>query len=497
VEPPTGPQYDLGDPLGEGGVAIVYKATDRGLDRTVAVKCLRDELARRVDVRERFFDEARILGSLEHPGAIPIHQAGRLPDGRLYYSMKKVAGRTLQEMLAERTPEQVKDRQKLLLHVDLFARVCETMAAAHAERVIHRDLKPDNIMVDDFGAVYVMDWGLAKRLDDEDSRETSKTRVGAVIGTPAYMSPEQASGESLHSDTQSDVFSLGVVLYEILTGKNPFGASSARHAMKGVLYHDPDAPGSVNPMVGRALSAICMKALAKDPYKRYADARELLDDIRRFRQFVPVLAVKPRLVERVYYWSKRRPVLAAVSATVASVALIIGLGLGLQTYLERVALKEAYAELNEALRDVDDLEAQLAECTSRLTDPSLTDRQRRVLVARSQVLKSLIEVERGSVIGAAWAVDELLDDSGRAEDLGRDDYIKLIRSAVDRKEWIEAYALLSYGLEQIREKDDYPLTPEELAEYEQLRKHVRAEIDKAGLGPALEGIRVSGRPEPE
>ena len=484
-----GSHYDLGDPLGEGGMAVVYKATDRGLERTVAVKTLKDELAKRADIRDRFFEEARILGALEHPGAIPIHQAGRLPDGRLYYSMKKVAGRTLQEMLAGRSAEQIRDRQQLLHYVDVFARICETMAAAHAERVIHRDLKPENIMVDEFGAVYVMDWGLAKRLDEDEYRsETSKTRVGAVIGTPAYMSPEQASGESLHSDCQSDVFSLGVVLYEILTGKNPFGASNARHAMKGVLYHDPDQPSSLNPLVSRALSAVCMKALAKDPYKRYANARELLDEIRRYRQFVPVLAVRPRLRDRIYYWSKRRPVLAAISGTVGSVALVLGLGFGFQAYLEGQALEEAYEELNEALREVDDLEQQLGRIKTRLTDPTLTDQQRRVMVARSQVLTALIEVERGSVIGASWAVDELLEDDGLAQDLARDDYIKQVRSAIEHEEWIQAYALLSLGIDFVEDHPDYPVTPEEVAEFQQMRNEVRTEIEKAGLGEALDGV---------
>jgi tRNA A-37 threonylcarbamoyl transferase component Bud32 len=487
-----GTRYDLGEPLGEGGMAVVYTATDRGLERTIAVKCLRDELASKDEMRQRFFDEARILGALGHPGAIPIHQAGRLPDGRFYYSMKKIDGRTLQDLLGERSPEQVRDRHQMLHFVDLLARICETMAAAHAERVIHRDLKPENIMVDEFGAVYVMDWGLAKRLDAEESAgESGRTRAGDVMGTPSYMSPEQASGQALRSDCQSDVFSLGVILYEILTGVNPFGASSAQHAMKGVLYHDPDAPRSVNPKVDRGLSAVCMKALHKDPYRRYPSAKELLEEIRRFRRFVPVSAYKPRWLDRVRYWSRRRPALAAAAGTLAILSLMVGFGMGLQALIEHRALRQAYGDIRAVLEDADELEAELREVNDRLSDASLTDEQRRVLLARRELLSKLMGISRGAVFGATWALESIFEESGgRAHALGRDDYLKMIGRAVKDEDWVRAYSLLALTLTRIRESDRHPFTPEDIARIEEQHARVQAEVREAGLESAVEGIEI-------
>jgi serine/threonine protein kinase len=483
-------RYELSDPLGEGGMAVVYKATDRGLERTIAVKCLRDELASKDEMRQRFFDEARILGALGHPGAIPIHQAGRLPDGRFYYSMKKIEGRTLQDLLAERSPEQIRDRHRMLHFVDLFARVCETMAAAHAERVIHRDLKPENMMVDEFGAVYVMDWGLAKRLDADGSAEDSgRTRVGDVMGTPSYMSPEQASGQSLRSDCQSDVFSLGVILYEILTGVNPFSASSAQHAMKGVLYHDPDDPRSRNPKIDRGLSAVCMKALHKDPYRRYPTAGELLEDIRRFRRFQPVSAYTPRWIDRVYYWSRRQPALAAAAGTLAVLSSMVGFGMGLQAVIEHQTLRQAYGDIRAVLDAVDELEVELREVDDRLSDPALADEERRVLLARRRVLKDLMAVERGAVFGATWALETTFDESkGRARALGRDDYLKMIRRAVAEENWLRAHALLSITLSRVGEGGGHLFTPEDIAWIKEQHARVQAEVRKAGLESALEGI---------
>ena len=221
--------YELGLPVSEGSMADIYEAVDSGLGRRVAVKCLRTEHLENAAMRERFAEEAAIMGRLDHPGALAVHDAGLLPDGRDFYTMRMVQGRTLRELLEERDARSVRDRGRMPELVDVFERVCETVAYAHAQGIIHRDLKPENVLVDEFGSVFVVDWGLAKELPRDGScAEVQRTGVGVVMGTPGYMSPEQARGEAASTGCQSDVFALGVILYEILTGVRPFAARSGR-----------------------------------------------------------------------------------------------------------------------------------------------------------------------------------------------------------------------------------------------------------------------------
>ncbi|HET7505840.1 MAG TPA: serine/threonine-protein kinase, partial [Kofleriaceae bacterium] len=273
------------EPVGEharGGLGRVVRAVDRRLGRTVAVK----ELLRHDPSNEaRFLREAMITARLEHPGIVPVHEAGRWPNGNPYYVMKLVEGRTLKELIVERAT--LRDRLGLLPHV---IAVADAVGYAHSEQVIHRDLKPSNVIVGEFGETIVVDWGLArdrKRDVPEPSDEVLaaaggwvSTVSGKVVGTPAYMSPEQARGDVV--DERADVYALGAVLYEVLAGTPPHTDITPQAVLDRVIAGPPRPLAMVVPSVPGELATIVRKAMARDPAARYANAIALAEDLRRF-----------------------------------------------------------------------------------------------------------------------------------------------------------------------------------------------------------------------
>ena len=285
-------RYEVGAEIARGGMGAVYAAVDRAFDREVAVKLVREEYVR-TDAARRFFVEARITGQLQHPGIPPIHEVGSLPDGRPYLVMKLIKGRTLSDLLQEReTPGGELDR-----FLPIFEQICLAVAFAHARGVVHRDLKPQNIMVGAFGEVQVMDWGLAKRLADPEagaerdvgaSAGVAETRFGTVLGTLAYMPPEQARGETDRIDARSDVFGRGAILCAILTGTPPHtGAKSdalrrkiAAGDMTPALERVEHSPGP------RLVNRLAMRCLAAEPAERPAHAGEVAASLRSITQFL-------------------------------------------------------------------------------------------------------------------------------------------------------------------------------------------------------------------
>jgi serine/threonine protein kinase len=282
--------------LARGGMGTVYLAEDRELNRLVAIKVLNspditDEL------RRRMIREAQIIARLEHPGIVPVHDVGVLPDGRVFYAMKYVRGNRLDEYAAE--TESLRDRLRK------FQAACDAVAFAHAHRVIHRDLKPQNIMIGSFGEVLVLDWGVAKILRKDETASEADTLMlpahrsnhkpsdaientghGTIIGTRHYMSPEQARGEIDRLDERSDVYSLGAVLYFLLTNRSPA----------------PARPRSVNSKVSKAVEAICLRAMSPDMNERYATAAELSRDVGRWLDAEPVSAYKENVFEKTGRW---------------------------------------------------------------------------------------------------------------------------------------------------------------------------------------------------
>ena len=281
----TGTRYLLVERLGRGGMGAVYLVEDRELGRQVALKVLSDP-SPDPDLVNRLLREARHLARLEHPNIVPVHDVGRLADGRPFYVMKYVRGRRLDEWRFDGH-----SRPTLLR---MFQRICEAMAFAHAHDVIHRDLKPENIMVGAFGEALVMDFGVAKSLGDSrgetsatnpsgsETNAPRETRHGAVLGTPGYMAPEQAHGEIEQVDQRSDVYSLGGLLHFLITGQAPRTDRPTR-----LRQLEPDTPA--------ALESICLKAMAEASAERYPTAQELAADIERFLDGQPVSAHKEGL----------------------------------------------------------------------------------------------------------------------------------------------------------------------------------------------------------
>lgn len=320
----SGTKYRLISMLGRGGMASVWLVEDRDLRREVALK-VSDATA-----EARFRREAEVLAALEHPSIVPVHDVGELPDGRVYCAMKLVRGKRLDEWLAEAPPRPAALR--------LFQRVCEAVAFAHARSVIHRDIKPQNVMVGAFGEALVMDWGLAKRMrfgeassadveaqeadveadaalaDTVHAADASETAAGTVMGTPSYMAPEQARGEVDALDERTDVWALGVLLYFVLAGREPFSASSAREVLRLVQDAEPTPLDDITPRIAPPLRSIAARALRKAPSERYASAQEMAADVGRFLDGAAVEAHRETVLEATARIAKKYQVLLILVA---------------------------------------------------------------------------------------------------------------------------------------------------------------------------------------
>lgn len=273
-------KYVNGEEIGRGGMGFVRMAKDRDLGRMVALKCLHGDHLSNGTMVQGLIGEARLTGQLQHPNIIPVYELGIFTDGEVYYSMKLVEGTHLFEILqsAENTP--IGDQEYgILRRLNIFQSMCMALSYAHARGVVHRDVKPENVLVGEHGEVYLMDWGIAKIM--EGNENSLFTGSGVIAGTAEYMSPEQAAGDTDKVDHRSDIYALGVILYEMLTGNLPLWFHSPNKEIFEEKKRDFPSPKEARPghAIAASLSAICMRALSFEPSKRYGDAKQLWRDI--------------------------------------------------------------------------------------------------------------------------------------------------------------------------------------------------------------------------
>ena len=315
----NGTKYRLLEKFSRGGMGTIYLAEDTNLGRKVALKVLHTPDASG-ELSARMTREARIIARLEHPSIVPVHDVGVLPDGRVFYVMKFVQGRRLDQY--------AQDSRSFPDLLRIFQKICEAVAFAHAHGVIHRDLKPENIMVGAFGEVLVMDWGLAKIVEAEGGGLRAKsgerraesvghverndngllssrheTLHGTVMGTPAYMAPEQKRGEIDQIDQRTDVYALGVILSFLLTGLGK--AELAQKNSPVSATNSSASPTLLNVKIPKSLTAICAKAMAEEKTQRYAGALDLANDIERFLNGLAVSSYKENIFEKAWRWLKK------------------------------------------------------------------------------------------------------------------------------------------------------------------------------------------------
>ena len=383
--------YELVDVLGRGGMAVVYLARHIGLDRLVALKTISAPLAADAHGQERFRREARAIAQLEHPRIVSIHDIGT-SGGAMYYTMDYIAGPDLGRAMRART---IPVRKA----ASILQQVAEAVAHANERGVLHRDLKPGNILLDESGEPHVTDFGIAI----ESENAAALTLTGDVIGTPPYMAPEVLAGGPKKSGATSEVYALGAILFHLLTGRTPFTGTSATEILHLAINAAPPSPRLLNPAVPRDLETICLKCIEKSPESRYATARELADDLRRFLAGENIVARPIPPPVRFARWARRRPALASLLALL----LLAAIGATLAAFALERERDRAVAAETQAREQL--FAAQLARATA-LHDSQRPGQRTEALAALADAARVKVtpELRNAAIVALAeWDMETL------------------------------------------------------------------------------------------
>ena len=458
---PELPGYEILEVIGRGGMGIVYKALHLRLDRLVALKMVLSGAHATPEQLARFSIESQAVAQLQHPGIVQIYEVGE-HDGLPYFSLEFVAGGSLANKIGG-TPQPTREAAGMVRELAL------AMREAHRRNIIHRDLKPANVLLTPDGAPKITDFGLAKRLD----ADSEQTHTGAVMGSPSYMAPEQAWGQTHQIGPLTDLYALGAILYEMVVGRPPFQGSSALETIELVRTQEPVPPTRLQPKVPVDLETICLKCLQKDAAKRYQGASELAEDLERFLQGRPILARPVGSVERLTRWCRRNPKIAALATAVAALLVAVA---AVSTFaavsLERangslVESRDAAQTHERAAVQARDLEAAARKKAEKLV--TLAFEQNKNALQSQRYIVNLIFQQLRDIAGTNNLRDELITTSlnGIRDNMEVMDKLGAVVGAKDK----ESAALATRTLAGIYQRAGVMM--DELGRYQEAAKHYR------------------------